>query len=736
MDLKKLALIAALCGGAALAGCGGGGGSSAVAPPTGTTPTAPPSIPGPSTMNSLTSYSVYQGDAGGQTYIEIMPLGVAPGTLTNPQALPGAIIQYPDGSTQIADTLGNFDASQSAWTQNNLNQVLANPNTEPEIIAFAPGSTVITPTEAYVQVYSSNNNPVIAAHARQVMAGTAASPQDFAGVSVFPRGYAMFDTESRTYGATGVDSDGTFVSLSGSTVNWSLALPSGCAGSPAGKLTAVPGDSTRIVYTPPSSGTFPANCQDEVVASVTVNGASYSGSGNAFYYDASTGVTLQGVLSDSTSKAVANGIVDLYGGGREFYHGKLFAMTDANGNFKKLVPSNRTLFPFGGNPVTIGTKKSFAFFTVNPSTIAVGGGGTTTTQNLQETTLAAVNPFKALPPIERAIRDSRNIADLAQDQFPFGEAQAGGTFASGSLEAILNNPVASASGTVTKGNFTNWTYTWDSTGKIVVFQQPSSQENGRHVFQITLAGATMAYAVNGSTACPANNSCYNVVHYYNPAGIAAGLPSPIGTPPNGTILSLDGSFEQNVVGGNVQGSTFNVAMVRNDYSVGHQNAGQPLYVNNITYSETPGSINATVGNTWSNAAGKQLATETVTRVAGSGTTIFTYSGSGSRTFYKPDGSTNATVNFTLSNGVVNKDHSGGFQVSYSVAAIPSLDQTSVTWTYPAPTPGGNRATGVVDNPNVSGLQSGHVASFVVTPDFLCTVTMDLNLGGNVIAFHL
>ncbi|MDP9017810.1 MAG: hypothetical protein M3N19_05795, partial [Candidatus Eremiobacteraeota bacterium] len=610
MNIKKLALLVALCGGAALAGCGGGGGGSTpgVTPPIGgATPTPATNIPGPSSINTYTSYTVYSGTANGQTYLEVMPLGVTPGTLSGAVAVPGAIIQYPDGSAQIADTLGNFDAAQSAWATANINAVLSNPGLEPEVIAFQPGSS-ISPADAYVQVYSTQTNTTTASHMRQVLAGGTSSPQDFAGVAVFPRGYAMFDTESRVYHASGVDSNGTYVGLGGATVTWSLALPQGCAGSPAGRLSAVTGDVSRELYTPPSAGSFPAGCQDVVMASVTVNASNYSGSGNAFYYDPSSAVTLQGQLTDSTSKAVAGGIVDLYGGGREFYHGKLFAIADASGNFKRLVPSNRTLFPFAGNPTTAGGKTTYAFFTVNPATIPVGGGGSTTTQNLQETALASVNPFKPLPPVERFIRDGWFIGDLAQEQFPFGEAQSGGTFLTGSLENILQNPTAGATGTINRGAFANWTYTWDSTGKIVVFQQPATQEGGRHAIQMTLAGSTMQYAVNASTACPANNTCYNFIQYYNPAGLSP-LSSPIGTPPAGTILAQDGSLAQDVVNGSVapSGSNFTVGFTRNVYSVGHQTAGSPLYVHGINYSEVPCSVTSTVADTWADASGKSLA---------------------------------------------------------------------------------------------------------------------------------
>ena len=736
MYLKRLLVVGALCGASALAGCGGGGGSSSALPGPNPTPTIPSNIPGVSTLNSNTSYTVYSGTLNGATFLQVAPLGDtgAVSNLSGATPVPGAVIQYPDGSTQVADVLGDFDASQSSWATANNNAVISNPSLEPEVIVFNPGTSAL-PADAYVATYSTSNNPTTAANMRRIASGTAATTE-LSGVAVFPRGYALFDSENRIYHAVGADSNGTFTSLSGATVTWSLSEPAGCANAGgAGKLTAVPGDQTRIVYSPPSSGTFGAGCQDIINASVSASGANYSGSGNAFYYDPSTAVTLQGVLNDSTGKPVANGLVDLYGGGREFYHGKLYAIADSSGNFKRLVPSQRTLYPFGGNPTTTAGKTTYSFFAVNPQSIPVGAGGSSTTQNLAETSVAAVNPFKPLPPLEHAIRDSWLIGDLAQDQFPFGEAQSGGTFAAGTIEAVLQNPSANASGTISKGNFSGWTYQWDSTAKIAVFQQPATQENGRHAMQVTLAGATMQYAAGGSTACPANNTCYNYTSIYNPAGLSSALPSPIGTAPAGTILAQDGSFAQNVSGGTVQGSNFNVNLTRNVYSVGHQTAGSPLYTHTIAYSETPGSLASSATDTWLDASGKQLASVSFTRTPGSGTAIFTYSGSGTRLFYKPDGTLNFQVAFTLNGGTLNKDHSGGFNVVF-VSGLPNASDngTSVTWTFPGS--GGNRASGKVDNPNVTGLTSPDVATFSVSPAYLVTVTTDASLGGNVISFHL
>ncbi len=739
MKFNKFFFPAALCSAAFLAGCGGGGGGGlGGSPPVGS---IPPPGPGLTSMNTLTSYTVYAGQLNGAMSIEVAPIGDASAVsqLGGATPLAGAVVLYPDGSTQTSDVLGNFDAAQSSWSIANESAIIANPNLEPNVIVYGPQGSNDVPVAAAVQVYAPGGSIVTASGIRRTQSGSistmASSTPELTGVIVFPRGVAMFDNESRTFHAVGTDSDGSLFGLSGSTVTWSLTLPSGCAGRPAGKLVAVAGDAAKIQYTPPTSGTFPFGCQDVVVASVSVAAATagtpastFSGSGNAFYYDGSQGVALSGVLNDSLNKPVAHGLVDLYGGGKEFYHGNLYAMADANGLYARFVPPNRTLYPVGGNPVTTSGKTSYTFFSVTPSSFAAGAPNTKQTQNLAETTAIAVNPFKPLPPVEKSIRDSWFAGRIGADRFPFGSPRADGTFQSGSLEAIINaSATPNAQGTITAGPYSGWTYKWDATAKVVVFQEPSTMQGGRHVMQIT-AGAQY----NGA-ACPAARTCFAYVAYYNLAGMPSNQPSPV-TPSslsNGTILDLDGGFAQAA-----SASSFTVDLIRNIYSVGHQTPGKPLYSDTIAYQQTPGSATASVTDTTRNDSGRQLAVLTVSRVAGTGNTLFTYTGSVTRNSYKSDGSTTA-VTYTITNGIANKDGSGGFKVTLTATPSTADLGSSVTWNLTGNTPGATqRANGTVDNPNVTGLQTGHVASFVLGLDRTVTVTMDPNLGGNVITFHL
>lgn len=719
----------------ALTACGGGGTTGGTTPPVSAPGNPSGTIPGPSSVNASTTYTVFQGQANGTTLLEVDPYGVTPQTLTNVQAVPGAVVQYPDGSVQIADTLGNFDASQATYANAaNVADVQANPQDEPAVIVWGSGSGASAPVEAYVSIFSPQNTPVTAGASR--FGSTPGT--ELSSVAVLPRGYALYDGEQRVYRAVAKDSDGKLINLNGSgyTVTWSLTLPKGCAGSAAGSIAASSSDPTRAIYKAPKSGTFNSGCQDLVVATVTAGTVTTSGSGNAFYYDPATAATLKGTLTNASNGTVANGIVDLYGGGREFWHGKLFAITDANGNFTRLVPANRTLYPFAGNPVTVGNKTTYNFFSVTPSQVSITGPGTTVTQNLAETSAAAVNPFKALPPLEQVIRDSATVNAIAYGDIPFGGVNANGSFPTGSLEAIISNPgPANATGTVSVGAYRGWKYLWDASGTKASFVQPSTQEGGRHAMEIDTGISTLAYAVSfnnaaATTACPSSAKCYNYVAYYNPAGIGA-VTAPIAPsgPGSGAILTQDGSF---VAAGT---TTFTIGVTRNEYSVGHQTAGSPLYTHQIGVTQSPGASIAFT-NTWLNASGKTLGTYSGTRTVGTAPVLFTYSGSGTRTLYKADGSALTTINFSLANGQMNDDRSGGFAVTFTSGFSNATNNgTAVTWTLNAPG-GTSLATGTVTNPNITGLQSANVATFTEDTSRNVTVTTDLNLGGNTVVFHL
>jgi hypothetical protein len=200
---------------------------------------------------------------------------------------------------------------------------------------------------------------------RTTQSGSA--PNELTSVSVSPRvAAAAFDNDARTFTVVGTDSDGNYVSLSHATVAWTLG-GCGIAAGGSGRVTPLSSNPAKASYAPPASGT--SSAPDALTATVA-NGTTYGASGSAFYFDPSQGVSVSGVLQTSAQKNVANGIVSFIGGGREFYHGNLIAVTDANGNFKRTVPPNRTLSPIGGQNLSgaLGSSNgspNIALFTVD-----------------------------------------------------------------------------------------------------------------------------------------------------------------------------------------------------------------------------------------------------------------------------------------------------------------------------------------------------------------------------------
>ena len=747
---------------ALLAGCGGGGStspSSVISAPQATS--TPLLVPNTTTVNSLTTYSVFVTSSSGVPQIGIAPIGSgAPSSDPGWAAVTGgALVYYPDGSVQVSDVLGNFDASQSTWAQANAASLAANPNLQPEVWIAEPFVAPQLPLDTFVSAYAPQGSPTMTASSlRSAMgmrsaSGATTASSDLASVNIFPRGVAMFDNERRTFSIVASDSDGQYVDLSKSTgVTWSVKGCTGGAG--AGQVTVFSTDASKAHYTPPASGTF--TCPDVVTASVASNGTTYTAAGNAFYYDISAGVAITGTLADATNKPVPNGIVAFIGGGREFYRGNLVAIADGSGKFSRILPPNRTMSPIGGNPTIANGHASAAFFTLNPSTVVAGAGGSSIAAATYTEGASFVNPFKALPPIDRGIRDAYYLTDVAQDQFPFNRPNAQGTFKTCSIDAIINVQAGSTNcNTVSAGDFfAGWSVL--NIGGTFIFQQPAAQEGGRHVLQI--ASTTTATIPSGisdaNTAalkCVAVTSpCFTFARFYNPLGFGT-IRAPISeanpaASSSGAILALDGVFNE-VIGSN---GAFNVSMVRNDYSVGHQTPGSPLYTHTVGFSYANSGISAATINTiWYNAAALPAGTLNITRTPGTGNVLYTYASSaGTRTYYKGT-QVSATIGYSLS-GQINIDRTG--TATATLTSTTGTDQTAVgtavnfsfidkNQTCPAGSPpplnGNPRICGTVTNASFQNLTNPPtLATFTVDSGFFTTLALDPSLGSQPSAFRL
>lgn len=686
----KIGFFAKWLGVAALAAlveaCNGSGGtSSAIAPL--------PSAPAGTQSNALTTYSVFTGTIGTQAVIDIEPLGA--GAASNIGAsLPvrNGWVVYPDSSLQQVDVLGNFDAAQSMWALENVNILLANPNSEPTVDVFAVASGNPPPEEVSVNAYAPGG-PLVAAGAQLSLEGNslAATAPDLTHVTVFPQSASMIDNRTKMFHAIGKDSDGSLAQLSKAAVVWSLGRGSGC-GVAAGKLKTLAADASTVLYIPPASGSSTANCPDQVIATVASGATSQAGSANAFYYDPSTFVRLAGIIKTTTGAPAANAIVNLYGASAEAQKGTFLLSADANGKFSRSVPLSRILAPTAA--LTADKTKS-PFVALSPASInPVTAGAALANQTWTMTAQPANVAPKPQPPYEDLVRDADYFGNAARDSFPFGAPNGGGQFAAGSIEYILAHPGANATGASTSGPYAGYSFKWDAGGKVATFTQPGS--GATRVLAVTI-GATQ---VNGQP-CPGGAACFSYARKI------------------GSALDIDGAWSQTL-----SGTSFTTLYIRNEYNAAHQVAGSPIYSHTISTTQVVGSQSLKVSDQKFNASKKSLGTEATTRVAGSGNVLYTYSGTAHKLSYKADG-TSLAVDYSIGAGTENKDYSGSFKLT--VTGSPSAGDIGDAVNFAIPTLAAtntNVASGSVDGVGLAGLVSGHAASFTIAQNGKVTLTKD------------
>ena len=692
-SLRLIGLCAAFA--VATAACGGGGsGSSGNGPLPPTPPPGPPVTYG----NQYTSYTVYQANVNGESVIDVSPIGVV-SALPAAKVVAGTVI-YPDSSVQVADAAGNFDASQSSWTFSNLSALTANPANQPLVdVAYFPLSGLAPiPEEISISAYAPSVNLVPLAEG-----ANATSVPELATVSMQPKSAWLEDGHNRVFTIYGRDTSGAPFSLAKAQVTWKIVSPVGCAASTA-KILPLPSDASKAIYSAPASGSLVGTCSDQVVASVAANGATYTGSGSAYFFDAKS-AKLGGVLTDATGKAVANALIDLYAQSADASQGTLLVNTDATGKFARTVPSNRVMTPV---VLSIANKKASGNVitpaSIDPRVVSAGALAS------QAWKLGAAATVTKPPATDYAaiIRDASFYSAVMRTQLPLDTPNAGGTFQAGTIEAVLASPAPRATGTVASGDYRKYTYAWDATGNVATFTQPGTASEAE-VLVVTLKAATV-----GGKACATGANCYSF------------------TQKHGANFLNDGAWSQQVASGK-----YNVTYVANQYSSTHQTPGSPLYVNTTTLSSSLGSnAAAALTQTRATPAGLVLAQVSTTHSPGTAPAVYTYTGN-VKDF--PSGKTSLEIDYTLNSGVTKEDGSGSFQ--FLDAHSPELQDVgvSILWNLNAPAlavSSGNRVVGTIDVPGQKNLASGHSASFTIDVKNVVHLTLDASLGGSVSTFQL
>jgi hypothetical protein len=324
--------------------------------------------------------------------------------------------------------------------------------------------------------------------------------------------------------------------------------------------------------------------------------------------------------------------------------------------------------------------------------------------------------------------------------------------------------------------YSGWSITYvpaSGTATQWIFTQPSTQEGGRHVVQLQSVSSTPA-APNGISDsntvglanCTAPTACWTYQEFYNAFGFSGPIASPIpeSSPANaaaGTILANDGAFNET----NTIGASFIVYLLRNEYSLGHQTPGAPLYTHamNADYA-TPGSSTGSFADNWYNGSGLTAGSLSMTRTLDGGDAGFTYTASGSRQYYKGT-VPNTPVTFTVT-GSQAADRSGQMLLTvqnspdanekFASAQLNFVSGSAGSAVCPAPpgsasyppvvTPNTKpRICGAVftasgNGQNLSGTLgssngSPNIALFTVDSAYYTNVLLDPNIG-SALAFHL
>lgn len=311
---------------------------------------------------------------GATTQVVSLTASGPPPGLLGALPLAGALVTYPDGSTQLSDVLGNFDASQSSWAVANAAALAADPTIEP-LVVVASGLDGITPVIAFVDAYEPSGPLVPGSAARQIMRvpvpqGT--TPPALAGLTVTPASVSLFDVETREFHAVGADSSGARIGLGNVPVTWSLGKAAGCSpAAPAGSLKPIGSDQSKIRYVPPTSGSATSGCGDRVIASVTVAAGTLSASGVAVYSDHKASVKVSGTLVDGSGKGIAGALLD-FGKSNDV---RIIASTGSGGTFSVSAPSGATLSPVAGVRTGSGASAKLVYYPVSPASIQVPAAG-------------------------------------------------------------------------------------------------------------------------------------------------------------------------------------------------------------------------------------------------------------------------------------------------------------------------------------------------------------------------
>lgn len=481
--------------------------------------------------------------------IFITPAGAkVPAPLIDAGPVPGAIVTYPDGSTQIADASGIFTPPAAKYGQSNDQYLELNPDAQPAVKVQDPSGTALAGS-ATIPGYAD---------------ASAGAPLE--GLRTLPAGTELFSGTSVLLSAEAADTSDHTASLAGLSVTWSAR---------SGKIVPIPGTATAV-YTAPSVS---EPLLDMVTASVTAPGAgvTLTSSSSIETLPPSLGFTFTGTITSARGTPIpgAAALFTAQNTSRVFGSYNFFARANASGAYSALVPTDIDLLASVGTDAAASPNGVGDFF-LTDSEIETGDPGGSAPLDLSVRNSGEFNDGKE--DASRAIAPP--IASVRDAWFGTEFTTPGPWAADSGFLALLaappkTFPSPAAPAALSSGLFADWCYQWTLRGGVPTFV---IIENGAATCS---APGNVAYAIVRATGG------YTFVHYAAAAGRYS-LASPLDPALGGSAQVLTtGNWSLSNVG--ISGEPY-VAIVRiDDYGPAAPHLGSPHSTELFRYTYDAGA---------------------------------------------------------------------------------------------------------------------------------------------------
>lgn len=558
-----------------LSACGGGGAGS---PAPGKTSSAPGATPVPTSaarqyqVHKIISFNTgeqfTQTVPGNGNHAPPIPPG---GRLRDGGPVAGALITYPDGSVQIADSSGVFLPSASSYAQKNQNKLQTDPNAQPLIVVSDPAGQA-KPSTARVAAYVSAPLAV-SAMVRSTKSGTLGSIENLAGISLLQPNSSIFSTDSLNLDVQGTDVNNNVVDLSSATIAYPATTPAG------GSIVQIPG-TTEAYYFPPALGSGSTTDSISVSVSAPNTSTQFTANNTVLVVASSNAVQVSGTMQTSGGTPMPAALALFAQLSKYFPPNYWLASADSSGNYIANVPADQLFNIVVGAPPSFSPTGNLDLFVGSSSadgsdtSYAAGAPGTATLGLfLPPSPIIFTNAgADSLPSFVGFVRDAwYNSVDASQTRI--FDAASGIQALLAAVPSAFPSPAAPTP--IGSGVFATWCYQWQQPGGVTTLlvaeaEGPNCSQPGN----------------DGYTVSPGPNAnAYSYVKYTS--NTAYTIASPLDVTTN-AMLVKSGTWSQTLTG-SPSAITSDTASVQVQlYDAANQVFGSPVYNESLQYQYTLG----------------------------------------------------------------------------------------------------------------------------------------------------